>query len=106
MNSLFCFLKDYSNDFWIINLVSNMKTSLAMYRRHKVTNKKEHQKKRWTKTMDNILILSLANIAKSGMKVDKSFKYQAFLEATNSMNRKFPIMCMDVGNVEKKACEY
>lgn len=56
--------------------------------------------------MDNILILSLANIAKSGMKVDKSFKYQAFLEATNSMNRKFPIMCMDVGNVEKKAYEY
>ncbi|XP_039145340.1 uncharacterized protein LOC120282566 [Dioscorea cayenensis subsp. rotundata] len=44
--------------------------------------------KRWTKEMDNVLIPLLADMARSGLKVDKSFKRQAFVEAANVVNKK------------------
>ena len=47
-------------------------------------------KQRWTKHMDNVLLPLLADITRSNLKVDKSFKCQAFIEATNIMNRKIP----------------
>ncbi|KAH7681900.1 Myb/SANT-like domain-containing protein [Dioscorea alata] len=56
--------------------------------------------KRWTKEMDNVLIPLLADMARSGIKVDKSFKRQAFVEAANVVNNRFPAACMDADNVE------
>ncbi|KAH7672047.1 Myb/SANT-like domain-containing protein [Dioscorea alata] len=56
--------------------------------------------KRWTKEMDNVLRPLLADMARSGLKVDKSFKRQAFVEAANVVNSRFPAACMDAENVE------
>ncbi|XP_039146793.1 uncharacterized protein LOC120284034 [Dioscorea cayenensis subsp. rotundata] len=39
-------------------------------------------------------------MAKSGLKVDKSFKCKAFIEAGNVVNNRFPNACMDADNVE------
>ncbi|KAH7672048.1 Myb/SANT-like domain-containing protein [Dioscorea alata] len=58
--------------------------------------------KRWTKEMDNVLIPLLADMARSGLKVDKSFKRQAFVEAANVVNSRFPAACMDADNVENQ----
>ncbi|KAJ0969877.1 hypothetical protein J5N97_022754 [Dioscorea zingiberensis] len=41
--------------------------------------------RRWTKDMDDVLIRCLAEQAKAGMKVDKSFKQVAFVETTKAM---------------------
>ncbi|KAM0951967.1 putative peptidylprolyl isomerase [Dioscorea sansibarensis] len=56
--------------------------------------------KRWTEDMDNVLIPLLADMARSGLKVDKSFKRQAFVEAANIVNSKYPAACVDADNVE------
>ncbi|XP_039125510.1 uncharacterized protein LOC120261626 [Dioscorea cayenensis subsp. rotundata] len=56
--------------------------------------------KRWTKEMDNVLIPLLADMARSGLKVDKSFKRQAFVDAANVVNSRFPTASMDADNVE------
>ncbi|XP_039141171.1 uncharacterized protein LOC120278442 [Dioscorea cayenensis subsp. rotundata] len=39
-------------------------------------------------------------MARSGMKVDKSFKRQAFVEAANLVNGRLPTTSMDADNVE------
>lgn len=54
--------------------------------------------------MDNVLIPLLANMARSGLKFDKSFKHQAFVEAVNIINSKYPAACMDVDNMENHMC--
>lgn len=56
--------------------------------------------KRWTKDMDNVLIPLIPDMARNCLKVDKSFKSQAFIEAMNIINSKFPTVCMDTNNVE------
>ncbi|KAJ0975688.1 hypothetical protein J5N97_017653 [Dioscorea zingiberensis] len=43
--------------------------------------KKGTPNKRWTIEMDDVLIPFLAEMARAGLKVDKSFKRQAFVEA-------------------------
>ncbi|KAJ0963392.1 hypothetical protein J5N97_028514 [Dioscorea zingiberensis] len=62
--------------------------------------RKRTANKRWTKEMDSVLIPCLADLAKAGLKVNKSFKRQAFVEAANLVNRRFPLACMDANNVE------
>ncbi|XP_039134245.1 uncharacterized protein LOC120271639 [Dioscorea cayenensis subsp. rotundata] len=44
------------------------------------------------------------DMARSGLKVDKSFKHQAFVEAANVMNSRFLTACMDADNVENHMC--
>ncbi|KAH7663248.1 hypothetical protein IHE45_14G040800 [Dioscorea alata] len=50
--------------------------------------------------MNNVLIPFFADMARSGMKVDKSFKRQAFVDAANIVNGRFPTATMDAENVE------
>ncbi|KAJ0962287.1 hypothetical protein J5N97_030115 [Dioscorea zingiberensis] len=57
--------------------------------------------KRWMKEMDDVLIPFLAEMARAGLKVDKSFKRQAFVEAATVINRSFTLPAnMDADNVE------
>ncbi|KAJ0984864.1 hypothetical protein J5N97_003220 [Dioscorea zingiberensis] len=56
--------------------------------------------RRLSKEMDNVLIPALAKMAKAELKVDKSFKRQAFVEAVNIVNRSIPAANMDAYNVE------
>ena len=56
--------------------------------------------KRWSKGMDNVLIHLLADMARSDLKVDQSFKHQMYVKAVNIENSKFPAACMDVDNVD------
>ncbi|KAJ0984855.1 hypothetical protein J5N97_003211 [Dioscorea zingiberensis] len=56
--------------------------------------------RRWTKDMDDILIPCLANMARAGLKVDKSFKRQAFVDVAIVINTRFPDQTMDATNVE------
>ncbi|KAJ0970074.1 hypothetical protein J5N97_022951 [Dioscorea zingiberensis] len=63
--------------------------------------KKGTPNKRWTKEMDDVLIPFLAEMARAGLKVDKSFKRQAFVEAATVINRSFTLPAnMDADNVE------
>ncbi|XP_039138730.1 uncharacterized protein LOC120276054 [Dioscorea cayenensis subsp. rotundata] len=43
-------------------------------------------------------------MARSGMKVDKSFKRQGFVEAANIVNGRFPTASIDADNVENHMC--
>ena len=55
--------------------------------------------KRWTKDMNNVMI-PLVVMVRSCLKVDKSFKCQAFVEAANTVNSKSHVACLDTYNVE------
>ncbi|KAJ0967859.1 hypothetical protein J5N97_024776 [Dioscorea zingiberensis] len=50
------------------------------------SKKKGTPNKRWTKEMDDVLIPFLVEIARAGLKVEKSFKRQAFVEAAAVIN--------------------
>ncbi|XP_039146821.1 uncharacterized protein LOC120284067 [Dioscorea cayenensis subsp. rotundata] len=77
-----------------------MSTSCANADGVQNNKRKGKPNKRWTKEMDNVLIPLLADMTRTGLKVDKSFKHQAFVEATNVVNARFPTACMDAENME------
>ncbi|KAJ0961385.1 hypothetical protein J5N97_000421 [Dioscorea zingiberensis] len=88
-----------------ISLKSCMKRKMAAAASESSSKKRKGTpNRRWTKDMDDVLIPCLAEQAKAGMKVDKSFKRVAFVEAAKVVNDKITGSNMDADNVENRLC--
>lgn len=85
---------------WFVSFVGKMSIGCNIVKRAQSENKIGTPNKRWTNEMESVLISLLADIARSGLKVDKSFKRQAFVKAVNVVNNRSSATCMDADNVK------